>query len=67
MNFSNAKTTLQDVLDNQTTIRVSKLKNLMSDLNMTLESSESKEVNYLKNEVKKLHKHIRKLQKEAST
>jgi polyhydroxyalkanoate synthesis regulator phasin len=66
MNYTNAKTTLQHALDNQTTISISKLKNLMSDLNMTLESSDSKEVNYLKNEIKKLRKHIGKLQKENS-
>lgn len=64
MNFINAKDTLQDVLNNQVTIRVSKLKDLLNDLNFTLEPSESKEVMYLKNEVKKLHKVIRKLQKE---
>ena len=65
MNFLNAKSSLQDALDHQSTISIPKLKKLMSALNMTLESNESKEVKYLKNEVKKLHQHIRKLQKES--
>ena len=64
MEFKQAKQDLQDILDHQSTISIPKLKGLMSALNITLESTESKEVKYLKNEVKKLHKHIRKLQKE---
>ena len=64
MKFKQAKQDLQHVLDHQSTISIPKLKRLMSALNINLESTESKEVKYLKNEVKKLHKHIRKLQKE---
>lgn len=64
MNYEHAKQTLQDALTHQSTISIPKLKKLMSALNITLESSESKEVKYLRNEVKKLHKHIQKLQKE---
>lgn len=64
MTYQEAKDYLQRALATQHTISIPKLKQLMNDLNITLESTESKEVKYLKNEVKNLHKHIRKLQKE---
>lgn len=54
--YLEAKAEFQHALDKQTTISISKLKRLMGDLNMTLEASESKEVAYLKAEIKKLKK-----------
>ena len=64
MLYEDVKSTLQEALDNQTTISISKLKKLLQALNIGLESTESKEVKFLKKEVKNLHRHIRKLQKE---
>jgi hypothetical protein len=58
MKYPKAKETLQHALDNQSTITISKLKKLMGDLNITLESSESKEVEYLKKRISKLSRRL---------
>lgn len=61
MEYLKAKATLQHAFDHQSTISISKLKRLMNDLNMT--PVDLKEMKFLKIEVKRLHKHIRKLHK----
>lgn len=60
MKHLEAKKQLQRALDNQKTIIISKLKLLMQSMNMSLEPSESKEIRYLKNEIKKLRKRQKK-------
>lgn len=54
MNYKKAKRVLQYALDHQDRISISKLKKLMEDMNITLESSEGKELDYLKSEIKKM-------------
>lgn len=66
MRYQEAKDYFQRALAEQQTISIPKLKQLMNDLNLTLEPTDSKEVKFLKNEVKKLNRHIRKLQKEGN-
>jgi hypothetical protein len=65
MKYIEAKTTLQHALDNQSTIRISKLKELMAALSIILDPSEctsdSKEVRFLKTENRVLNHHIRKI------
>ena len=50
-----------NALNHQQTISINKLKKLMQSMNMSLEPSESKEVRYLKREIKNLHRHIRRM------
>ncbi|GIN74011.1 hypothetical protein J14TS2_44860 [Bacillus sp. J14TS2] len=59
MNYEEAKRQLKHALENQQTISISKLKNLMTALNITLEPSRDKEVRYLKNEIRKLNKKLK--------
>jgi len=54
MHQSEAKYNLQKALKHNKTIRITKLKQLMSVLNMTLKSSRDVEVDYLKGEIRKL-------------
>lgn len=58
MKYQEAKKQLEYALKYQKTIRVTRLKTLMQSLNISLKSSESKEVAYLKNEIKKLQKRL---------
>lgn len=58
MKYKNAKEQLEHALNNQKTIYIPKLKRLMMDLNMSLESSKDKEVMYLKGEIKKLRREL---------
>ncbi len=59
MNYEEAKRQLKQALDNQQTISISRLKRLMQIMNMSLEPSESAEVRYLKNEIRKLNKKLK--------
>ncbi len=63
MTHEEAKRQLKQALDNQQTISISKLKNLMTALNITLEPSESKEVSYLKGEIEKLSRKYKNLKR----
>ena len=63
MKFKEAKKQLQHALDHQKTISINKLKKLMQSMNMNLESSRDREVEYLKREIKNLHRHIKKIKK----
>lgn len=62
MGYYEAKTEFQRVLNNQKTVEITKLKELMQALNISLEPSESQEINYLKGEIKKLQKDFKVLQ-----
>ena len=64
MKFKEAKKQLQHALDHQKTISINKLKNLMQDMNISLEPSRDREVEYLKREIKNLHRHIKKIKKD---
>lgn len=59
MKYAEAKRQFEHALNNQKTISISKLRRIMQAMNITLEPSESKEVRYLKNEIKKLRKQIK--------
>jgi len=60
MNHNQAKDELRRCLRENKTITVPKLEKLMQALNMSLESTHDKEVNYLKAEIKKLNKKIKR-------
>ena len=64
MKFKEAKKQLQHALDHQQTISINKLKKLMQSMNMNLETSRDREVEYLKREIKNLHRHIKKIKKD---
>ena len=64
MKFKEAKKQLQHALDHQQTISINKLKKLMQSMNMNLEPSRDREVEYLKREIKNLHRHIKKIKKD---
>ena len=64
MKFKEAKKQLQHALDHQQTISINKLKNLMESMNMNLEPSRDREIEYLKREIKNLHRHIKKIKKD---
>ncbi len=59
MDYKTAKNQLQHALNHQQTISIHKLRKLMQNLNMSVDSSRGKEVEYLKNEIKKLKKENR--------
>ena len=61
MKYNQAKQELENVLNNQKTVEVSKLKELMQSLNLSLEPSEDKEVKFLRGEVRKLNQDVRKI------
>ncbi|GGB63796.1 hypothetical protein GCM10011409_46080 [Lentibacillus populi] len=63
MKAQKAKEELSRCLKENKTITIRKLKKLLTDLNMSLESSESKEVRYLKREIRNLIKVNKKLRK----
>ena len=64
MKFKEAKKQFQYALDHQKTISINKLKKLMQSMNMNLETSRDREVEYLKREIKNLHRHIKKINKD---
>ncbi|MBT2215860.1 hypothetical protein KK120_08860 [Virgibacillus dakarensis] len=71
MKAQKAKEELSRCLKENKTITIRKLKKLLTDLNMSLEPSETKEVRYLKREIrnlikanKKLKQKIRRMEKE---
>ena len=64
MKFKEAKKQFQNALDHQQTISINKLKKLMQDMNISLEPSRDREVEYLKREIKNLHRHIKKIKKD---
>ncbi|MFA8439318.1 hypothetical protein [Pueribacillus sp. YX66] len=59
MKYKEAKRQFEHALKHQKTISIPKLRRIMQAMNITLEPSESKEVRYLKNEIKKLRKQIK--------
>jgi len=61
MKYNQAKQELENVLNNQKTVEVSKLKELMQSLNLSLEPSKDKEVKFLRDEVRKLNQDVRKI------
>lgn len=63
MKYNEARKSFKYALENQSTIRVSKLTHLMQSMNMSLEPSESKEVIFLKRKVSKLVKENKKLRR----
>lgn len=54
MKYAEAKRQFEQALKHQKTISIPKLRKIMQAMNITLEPSESKEVRYLKNEIKNL-------------
>lgn len=54
MKYQEAKKQFKHALKHQHTISISKLSKLMQAMNISLESTESKEISYLKNEIRKL-------------
>lgn len=63
MKFVEAKETLKFALNNQKSIQIKKLKEIMQVMNISLESSKDKEIQYLKGEIKNLRKRIRRLER----
>ena len=61
MKYNQAKQELENVLNKQKTVEVSKLKELMQSLNLSLEPSKDKEVKFLRGEVRKLNQDVRKI------
>ena len=59
MKYEQAKEQLQHALKHQKTISIPKLNTLLQSMNISLKPSESVEVKYLKNEIKKLNKRKR--------
>ena len=66
MKYDEAKRQFEHALNNQKTITIPKLKRIMQVMNITLEPSESKEVRYLKNEIKNLRKELKRRRFHAS-
>ena len=60
MRYEQAKVQLQQALKHQKTISIPKLNTLLQSMNISLTPSESVEVKYLKNEIKKLRKQLKK-------
>ncbi|GIN71274.1 hypothetical protein J14TS2_17490 [Bacillus sp. J14TS2] len=63
MNHDEAKRKFKHALENQQSISIPKLKNIMTALNITLEPSENKEVAYLKGEIEQLARKYRNLKR----
>lgn len=66
MKYDEAKRQFEYALNNQKTIAIPKLKRIMQSMNISLEPSESKEVRYLKNEIKNLRKQLKRRRFHAS-
>ena len=60
MKYEQAKAQLQHALKHQKTISIPKLKTLLQSMNISFKPSESVEVKYLKSEIKKLRKQLKK-------
>jgi hypothetical protein len=60
LKYEQAKAQLQHALKHQKTISIPKLNTLLQSMNISLEASESVEVKYLKSEIKKLRKQLKK-------
>jgi hypothetical protein len=60
LKYEQAKAQLQHALKHQKTISIPKLNMLLQSMNISLEASESVEVKYLKSEIKKLRKQLKK-------
>lgn len=58
MTYAQAKQELEHALNNQKTIEITKLKELMDILNMSIEPTKDEEIAYLKKEVKSLSKKL---------
>ena len=63
MNYEEAKCQFKHALDHQQTISILKLKRLMQIMNMGLEPSNDVEIQYLKNEIRKLTKKYKNLKR----
>ena len=60
MKYEQAKAQLQHALKHQKTISIPKLNTLLQSMNISFKPSESVEVKYLKSEIKKLRKQLKK-------
>ncbi|MEN2465932.1 hypothetical protein [Ornithinibacillus sp. JPR2-1] len=60
MKYEQAKAQLQHALKHQKTISIPKLNTLLHSMNISFKPSESVEVKYLKSEIKKLRKQLKK-------
>ncbi len=60
MKYKQAKAQLQHALKHQKTISIPKLNTLLQSMNISFKPSESVEVKYLKSEIKKLRKQLKK-------
>jgi hypothetical protein len=60
LKYEQAKAQLQHALKHQKTISIPKLNTLLQSMNISLKPSESVEVKYLKSEIKKLRKQLKK-------
>ncbi|MGY6765709.1 hypothetical protein ACW73O_11800 [Faecalibacterium prausnitzii] len=60
MKYEQAKAQLKHALKHQKTISIPKLNTLLQALNISLKPSKDTEVKYLKNEIKKLRKQLKK-------
>lgn len=67
MKFEEASQELKRCLNESKTISIPKLQRLLKSMNFSLShSQQDQEIQYLKNEIKKLNKQIRKMQKRGN-
>lgn len=60
MKYDEARRLLKHALDNQKTIRTSKLRQILMSMNISLKpKGETQEVDYLKGEIKKLNRRLK--------
>lgn len=67
MKYHEAKKQFKYALKHQQTISIPKLSKLMQSMNMSLESTENKEIRYLKNEIRKLREENERTNKQSRT
>lgn len=60
MKYKEAKKQFRHALDHQQTISIPKLRKLMQSMNIGLEPRTNVEIEYLKSEIKKLNKRLKK-------
>jgi hypothetical protein len=60
LKYEQAKAQLQHALKHQKTISIPKLNTLLQSMNISFKPSESVEIKYLKSEIKKLRKQLKK-------
>ena len=60
MKYNEAKRQLQHALKHQQTISIPKLNEILQSMNFSLEGAQDEETQYLKGEIKKLRKELRK-------